>query len=85
MIFSEHETRMIEEHDQLEGRYYKLDLFVGGPKFDTLLVSEQEWLKLQRWHMGQYLRILRDRITAVLEETASNLSRTTSNLPVPIQ
>lgn len=58
-----HQERVVTESDELRDRLTKLTAFISqSPVFKTLEASDQELLRRQRSHMGDYLDVLGERI-----------------------
>ena len=66
MLFEEHESELIEEHDQAEERFYKLGRFVSSKICYTLPKVERDLLMLQYRHMSKYICVLKARLEIVL-------------------
>lgn len=75
---SDFKTRLIEERDQLEGRYVKLGAFLNTPP--SLSTDHLYLLRAQYNAMGTYLCILNARIHALDAQSAGN-SQGGSNPP----
>ncbi|MBB2928375.1 crAss001_48 related protein [Paraburkholderia silvatlantica] len=59
-----HQQRVIDEKTELDEKLTKLSAFVGTPIFSGLAEEERERLAAQARAMGEYSRILGDRIAA---------------------
>lgn len=59
-----HQERVVLERAELDARYNKLEAFMNGEIFPTLEVDERMRLLDQHAAMGQYSRVLADRIAA---------------------
>jgi hypothetical protein len=59
---SDFKTRLLEERDQLKEKLEKLDTFVDGDIFPTILELQRELLLVQLYHMSEYLYILDERL-----------------------
>jgi len=62
--FAPHQQRVVSEKVELDDRLSKLSAFFGTPTFSNLDEREKERLTVQASIMGDYSRILGERIAA---------------------
>ena len=56
------QDRVRREHNELRIKFNRLDVFIRTAVFNSLPDEERARLRGQRFHMGEYLSILEDRI-----------------------
>ena len=61
-----YQQRVVDEADDLSDRLEKINTFIGGDLFKSLPIHEQHNLVTQAYVMGNYLQILKDRISSFL-------------------
>ena len=59
-----HQSRVVDEKEELDAKREKLGAFIGSDKFESLDDEEKERLHHQAWHMEQYSDTLGERIEA---------------------
>lgn len=59
-----HQARVVTEQVQLQDKIEKLSAFTIGDFFKTIEKAEQDRLSEQLRHMGEYNRVLLERIAA---------------------
>ncbi len=56
------QTRLLEEHAEIDTRLARLDAFIMGQQFQGLLTEDQDLLRAQSEAMTAYAEILRKRV-----------------------